>query len=375
MALDNASMVDRRLNNVTTNERQTPAFARAQFSHALRLFVCCCAAFGGALTVTNLRAAGTLPATRVLERIPRTVKELDAAHLKSPYACEQLPAGVPLAPAKFQAATSAPTVTTNSATPGELASGRWPALTFGVRMTAADQARLPRFTSGKIMDRVNKNYVSLQVRVDRAGAAEVPYLHYQPLAAVGAFAQAEQTEKFASLQQAAVQDVRSLGLFCKPDEPRTADNLRTLVLSTKGRRVVADDTAEPPNLEPSLELIFIRMRVPASTTDAASAAVEIHAFITTHDLKQLVYLEPYETPAKPVDCALNSTIRLTDYSYGGQYPSARATRGIKYRERGRYETSALDAHARVAGLTSGALDNLTAVLDDVIDGRVKAKPE
>lgn len=243
-------------------------------------------------------------------------------------------------------------------------------------MNKDDKADLPRLTRRAILERINSNYVCLQVRVERALPTGEPFLHVQPIAAVGEYGQPDRSEKFASLQQTAVSNVRSLGLYLKPGEPRQADNLRTLVLSTKGNRIVPGDTSDPLRLEPSLELIFVRLRVAEAKAGATEPpAVEIHAFSTTDDLKRLVYVAPYVPPAKLDDCGMTSTIRLTEYAMAGQSPSARATRGLKFQARGSFDISELDAYAGGANLKGAALDNLTDVLDAVIDGRLKPRAE
>jgi hypothetical protein len=371
-ALDNAGMNYRRIDLRKYPLRRAPRAYRA-----LGVFLWISALVSFAFFVDAAIGADVSPAPRAIERIPRTSKELDLAHETSDYACLQLPAGVALAPARFETETSPGSVKLVGSSLGAAAlpvdSGRWPAVSFGVRINKADQADLPRLTGGTILDRVNNYYVCLQVRVERASPAGVPFLHYQPLAAVGEYGQEEKTEKFAALQQTAVANVRSLGLFVKSGGARQPDNLRTMVLSIKGSRVVAGDMSDPPRLEPSLEMIFVRMRVAqAKAGDKAPPAIEIHTFSTTDDLKRLVYVAPYVTPDKLEECGLTSTIRLTEYTFGGQYPSARATRGLKFRSRGEFDLAQLDAYARSAGMKGAALDNLTEVLDAVIDGRLKA---
>jgi len=374
-ALDNAVMDVASLQSRTNFKRRTPRTNRALgvFSWIIVLAIV-------ADWSTLIRAADIVSTSRVIERIPHTAKELDLAHEKSDSACVLLPAGEPLAPARFETEVKtvdlklAGSATTGTVLPPD--SGRWPALSFGVNMTKSDQALLPRLSRRLILEKIKNNYVCLQVRVERAPAGGAPFLHYQPLAAVGEYGHTERTEKFASLQQTAVANVRSLGLFVKPGEQREADNLRTVVLATKGSRVVAGNTGNPPKLEPTLEMIFVRLRVPpAKANSTAPPTVEIHTFCTTDDLKRLVYVSGYTAPDKFDDCGMTSTILITEFAYAGQYPSARATRGLKFQSRGEFEMSELNAYARDARLKGGALDNLTDVLDAVIDGRLKPRAE
>jgi hypothetical protein len=374
-ALDNAVMDGPRFHSRTIPIRRAPRDPRALGVFLWVVGVAIIAPCGGLA-----RGADIVPTSRVIERIPRTSKELDVAHEKSNDACVLLPAGEPLTPARFESDLKSGELKLAGGATGVGVlppdSGRWPALSFGVTMNKDDKADLPRLSRRMILDKISSNYVCLQVRVERAPAGGAPFLHYQPIAAVGAYGHTERTEKFASLQQTAVANVRSLGLFVKPGEARQADNLRTLILTTKGKRVVAGDTSNPPQLEPSLEMIFVRLRIaPAKAGSTAPPAVEIHTFSTTDDLKRLVYVDPYTAPERFDACGMTSTIRLTEFAYGGHYPSARATRGLKFQSRGHFEMAELDAYARDAHLKGGALDHLTDVLDAVIDGRLKPRAE
>lgn len=329
-----------------------------------------------AMRLSSLRAAETPLVTHIIEQVPRTPEEVDLAHAKSQFPCTQLPAGAALVQkgfgervyydVKLQANGAA-------ATKSLLFDwGRWPVVSFGTRMTEEDRAELPLLTSGAILERVDNSYISIQVRVHRAAPDGAPYLHYVPMAGVGAYGKPEKTEEFTALQQAAVNGVRGLGLFLKPGQARTPRTLRTLVVAIKGQQVVVDDRSNEITLKPSLELMFVRMRMVEVTPGAAAAeAVQLHAFGTRRGVTELVYFAPCKAPEKLDECSLRSTIRITEYTFAGQYPSARATRRLQFRAREEFSIASLNEHAKQTRGAAHAFDYLTETLDAIIDGKVK----
>ena len=264
--------------------------------------------------------------TRIIERVPRTPQEVAEAHERSDLACLQLAAGVPLAQRDFnqQVFYDVKARRDGATVEGSLLFdwGRWPAVSYGTRMTEEDQKALPFFTSSMILDVVNNTYISMQVRVHRAAPAGTPYLHYIPCACVGEYGKTEKSEEFAALQQVAVNNVRGLGLFLKPGQTRSAVALRTLVIGIKGTKIVENKESGETQLQPTLELLFIRMRMATVKSGASPAdSVELRSFATTDGLSRLVSFKPYANPASPDECDLRSTIRITEYEMAGQMPS------------------------------------------------------
>ena len=239
-------------------------------------------------------------------------------------------------------------------------------------MTEEDQKALPFFTSSMILDVVNNTYISMQVRVHRAAPAGTPYLHYIPCACVGEYGKTEKSEEFAALQQVAVNNVRGLGLFLKPGQTRSAVALRTLVIGIKGTKIVENKESGETQLQPTLELLFIRMRMATVKSGASPAdSVELRSFATTDGLSRLVSFKPYANPASPDECDLRSTIRITEYEMAGQMPSRRAAREVRINAAREFTIAALDEYAARAGLAGDAFDNLTEILDAIIDGKLK----
>jgi len=344
-----------------------------------------------ALAMGVARAEPPIFVTNLLYRVPRTEAEAALAHEQSRSAALQLADGLPLDGSDEVRRVWYDVKLDNGKADGGKADGgkadgtkidgasgypierslpyeytRRGVLCFGTRMSSRDRADLPLITSAAILDRVNTNFVSLQVRVHRDAAGGEPYLHYRPEAAVGVYGKSEASIAFAALQQNALRDVRGLGLFVKRGEALSPSRLRTLVIVNKGQVVLEDTTTGEIDLNPSLELMFVRARPQAVTADE----LELHAFATSGDRRRLHYLKPFALPAKLDECGIQSTVRVTEYQLAGQYPSARAARQIHYRAIVSLPVERLNQYASAAGWSGDALDNLTETLDAIIDGKI-----
>ena len=116
----------------------------------------------------------------------------------------------------------------------------------------------------------------------------------------------------------------------------------------------------------------MRLRIdPAAAGGPLEGAVRLHAFGTMDGLTKLVQFKPYATPAKADDCTIRSTVCITEYSLAGQVPSGRAARQVRVNTAREFPLAALDQYAHRAGLPGDALDNLTEILDAIIDGKLQ----
>jgi hypothetical protein len=315
--------------------------------------------------------------TRVLERIPRTTQELAEAHDKSDLICTMLEEGVPLAQPTFSERTVVDVDMVRggvrSRQQAQLNYGRWPVIDYGTLMIDEDRKQLPFFTSGVILDVIDNTYISLQARVQRASPDGEPYLYYVPAACAGEYGKPATATEFAALQQSAVSNVHGLGLFVKPGQPRNPQSLRTLVISIKGSRIIPNKELEVIETVPTMELLFVRMRIapPAKGQAPSAADVRVHAFGTIDNLTRLVSFAPYTVPKNVNDCTIRSTVRITEYSLAGQLPSARAAREVRVKTDKEFAITDLNAYVRRAGLPGDAFDNLTELLDAIIDGQLR----
>ena len=339
-----------------------------------------------ALALGVARAESPIFVAKLLYRVPRTEAEAALAHEQSRAAALQLADGLPLDGSDEVRRVWYDVKLDNGkadggkgdGTSGDGAGGqpiersllyeytRRGVLCFGTQMSTRDQADLPLITGAAILDRIDTNFMSLQVRVHRDAAGGEPYLHYRPEAAVGVYAKPEDSIAFAALQQNALRDVRGLGLFVIRGEALSPSRLRTLVIVHKGQVVLEDTTTGEIDLNPSLELMFVRARPQAAAADE----LELHAFATSGDRRRLHYLKPFALPAKLDECCIQSTVRVTEYQLAGQYPSARAARQIHYRAIVSLPVERLNQYASAAGWSGDALDNLTETLDAIIDGKI-----
>jgi hypothetical protein len=308
--------------------------------------------------------------TKPIHHVPRTIAEVAAAHAQSNDACAQIPADAPLEIGDF-ASRIAYDVTPEGkgqqpARSCLYAASRRGALSFGLEMSKADQAKLPLLSSSIIMNHINGTYVSIQVRVHRELPDGQPYLHYRPLAAMGVYGKPLKSTSLEELVEESVANVRGLGLFVKPGQPLSAEALRTLVIANKCTVAKVDAASGSTRLIPYYDLFFVRARVDGDK-------IALHSFATKDELSKLCYVRPYESPDDSTECGVTSTIYFTKYAYAGQYPTAQAARACRYNSQAEFTMAELDRFAAASGWKGDALDNLTDLLDAIIDGRVKPR--
>jgi hypothetical protein len=313
--------------------------------------------------------------TRILRHIPRTDAELAALHERgTDQSCEPIDDGRPLEVAGFNEAVSHRRSMGPNGSPRltVLESSRRAVLSFGMDMTPDDQHQLPLLSGGKILEYVDRTYIAVQVRVERDTPSGEPFLHFRPTAVQGDYANRHTTTPFTAMLRESVGQVRGLGLYLKPGQPATAENLRTLVAL---HRSLADDARQAEleakgvtGREPHFELLCVRARVGGQSTERQ---VTLHAFATTEDRTRLRYLPAYRMPSKAADCSIKSTIYFTSYGFANLYPAAKATRRIEISDQASFTMADLDRYAAGQGWEGDALANLTEVLDAIIDGRIR----
>jgi hypothetical protein len=88
-------------------------------------------------------------------------------------------------------------------------------------------------------------------------------------------------------------------------------------------------------------------------------------------MTRLNYLRPYTEPPTLADTDIDSTVFFTAYTAAKQSPSAKAARKIDIRPRQYFEIAELDEFAKAQGLQGDFFDNLTVVLDAIIDGKAE----
>src|SRR5262249_45801501 len=118
--------------------------------------------------------------------------------------------------------------------------------------------------------------------------------------------------------------------------------------------------------------VFIRARESETNKDEAEPRVILHTFATSDQRTRLQYFKQFEIPAKADECSIKSTIYFTEFSFG-LIPAAKATRKISTQTRTSFALADLDKFAAEQHLDGAALDNMTEILDAIIDGKVAAQ--
>ncbi len=247
---------------------------------------------------------------------------------------------------------------------------RYCALSLGLGMLPADQRQLPTLSGGLILDYLSRHYLWVQMQVHKdLGTGEL-YLNQNPLAAVAEFRGARLTQEFVEMTAAAVNDMRALGLYVKTGVKASPENLRTAVLLFK------HNLAEPgaitlagPQFKPDYELLFVRLLPPSNGSRRSEP--KLHVFATSDQRGTLHYLRTGSGPSTPDECSIKGLIFFTEYKYANRLPAASATRKVSVRAKASYALSDLDAYAAQCGWKGDASDNLTEVLDAIIDGQVQ----
>lgn len=318
-----------------------------------------------ALPLVSLAAGADAPrwVTQLVRSIPRSDEEFAAAFEKSRNSSIQVPVGEPLQVPGFAEQTVYDVTIGGKKQRIPFDYSRLGALTFGLSVAEPDQANLPAVSKNTILDRVNTNYISIQVRPQRDVETGAIYLYYKPFAAIGIYGQPNSHE-FSPLMEDSVRDLRGLGLFVPKGTPVTAEALRTFVAINKTTICDPENRDAPqPKTMPHYELLLVRAVVDGEK-------VELHTFCTTEWRTLLHYMKPYAEPATIADCGIKSVMLFTDYSVAKQSPSAMAQRHTYIRPQGTFRMEDLDAYASASGFEGGALDNLTAILDAIIARKV-----
>lgn len=340
----------------STNE--LPAMHRRQF-----LALSSAGALGGVLRVNSLWAAGPPPRIRdtlTISRIPRERGEIEEQHkLRRAYAAEQLPESQP-----FEVKGFAPALTARDE--AELqkrvlnTSTRRHAWSVGLEMAVEDQQELPVLSRDQILKYLRMHFVSMQARIYREPVSRQLYLGPRVLAATLAYQGARLTQEFTPTVAESVDNMRSLGLFVPEGQPSTPFNLRTLVMVHRNE-LVGDGAAGTART--NYEYVFVRAR------EQGPDQLELHTFATSEGRTRLHWLDSASHPGTPSDCSLRGSVRFTEFTHQGLYPSKAVIRRSLLIGKQTWPWSALEAFAR-RRWDGDPLTRLTDLLDALIAGDV-----
>lgn len=313
-------------------------------------------------TVKAAVGADEFQELRTISKLPASSLELQLAHSRSAGdACEPIAAGEAVELASFLSA-----LTDRDRT--EQRGNRLPAtarqsiFSIGLTIDTRDQADLPKLSKGTILDYLEKNYVSVQVRVRRDLLDRKLYFHHRPIAVTALYRGSKLSQKFEPVVANSVRDFHSLGLFRKETGRAKPEHFRTLVLLFKNKTLNSGSRTTD-----RYEFAFIRGRESSSETK-----LDTHVFVTTKDRSELTYLNPYAIPNSFNVCSIRGVIAITDFDSSGIYPKDSATRSFRLASRKTVTLEQVDAYCEAANLKGGFNENVAEVLDAMIDGKIVA---
>jgi hypothetical protein len=307
------------------------------------------------------------PGIKTFSKMPRTATEIAGAHLMNrDEATEFLLGGELLEFNGF-----ALKLTKRDGAP--LKNGKLPnpstrrfMFSVGIELKKADQARLPTLSKDKILDYLDKHYVSVQARVQKDAQGN-QYLHHRCIVATGTFRAGKLTEDFDPAVGNAVKEIHSLGLYLPPKVDPTPENLRTAVLVHKHTGIdLASVKAGMPKTKPQFEFIFIRGR------QSALGKLDLHCFVTTEERTKLHYIKSgQKPPTKYTESTVKAQVYFSKYVDAGLVPSDSVLRGQTVVSQASFVMKDLDAQVKSQLKLSDALANINETLDAIIDGKIK----
>lgn len=311
-------------------------------------------------------AAGRIN-VKTVSRLPRTSEELaEAFTLAAGYACEPIPAGEPLEIANFTPfLTARDQVSPDGTRP--LPSSRHSVLSIGLEISDSDRSSLPTLSRGRIIDYLHDHYLAVQVRVQRDTRTNELFLHHRPLATTALFGRQALTQEFSETVASAARDLHAIGVLVQNKAKPTPENLRMLAMVHKCTWSTGEASSGKPQLQARYEYVFIRARTSAS---APLRELELHIFVTDQERQRLHYLPPFEQPGATAECGIRATVFFTDYTHANLYPAASAIRASSVRSKTTYTWPRLNEYVRSQDWTGDTFDNITGVVDAIIDGKL-----
>jgi hypothetical protein len=238
---------------------------------------------------------------------------------------------------------------------------RQPVLSVAIKVAEEDQVDIPQLSKASILNYLAANYVTLQARIQKDAGTRELYLHHRPLVATVKFGKIKLTEEFVPAVVDAVRDIHSLGLYLPAKTPPIPANLRTAVMVHSHRALDMQG-----NQKQRYEFLILRAR------PGKREGLNIHAFATSDDRKQLHYLKTGGAPQRVRDCSLQATVRFTKYSGGQLIPAESVVRRYNLDSQATFSIERLDKFVQQDRKLDGDVwDHLNEVLDEIIDGGLK----
>jgi hypothetical protein len=307
---------------------------------------------------------------KTISKLPMAFREIDQEFQRSrAEACELIPAGESL---EISSYTSV--LTERDRTEGRnrqlIPSSRRDLFSVGLEFERRDQEALPALSRGTIVDYLNEHYVSIQGRIRRDLLDRKPYYHHRPLALTARYRGTKLTQKFEPIVAQSIREFHSLGLFVPGDTRlKRPENYRTIVLLFRTEMLVPGGSRS----RESFEFAFIRGREEGS---GEGLQLQPHIFITSQGRTQLEYLRLSPRPLSPLRCGVLGRIAVTEFDSAGIYPTQSATRSYRLDSRSTwFLDESIAAYCQQQAWRGGFAENVTGVLDAIIDGHLTAQPQ
>jgi len=114
---------------------------------------------------------------------------------------------------------------------------------------------------------------------------------------------------------------------------------------------------------PQYELVFIRAR-------EKDERLELHSFVTSKKRRRLHYLGKSRKPRQTADCNIKASIYFSEYTHGSLVPVKGIVRKSQIKNHSRYSLDQLKAFLEHRQLQGDVWDNVTKLLDNIIDGKL-----
>lgn len=307
---------------------------------------------------------------KIISQLPSSLREIDQHFQRSrAEACELIPAGESLEITSYTAA-----LTERDRTEGRtrqlIPSSRRDLFTVGLEFEKRDEEALPTLSRGTIVEYLAEHYVSIQGRVRRDLLDRKLYYHHRPLALTARYRGSKLTQGFEGLVAYSIREFHSLGLFVPPDTRlKKPENFRTIVLLFRTELLVPGSQRS----RESFEFVFIRGR---EEQGPDGAYLEPHVFLTSQGRTRLEYLGKSSRPLSPARCGILGRIVVTEFDGSGIVPKQSATRSYRFDHRGVWDLrGAIETYCEQRQWRGGFAENVTAVLDAIIDGELPSQSE
>ena len=303
-----------------------------------------------------------LPSVKTISHLPKTEQEVIAAFDQAvSRSCQVLPAGNPLELSSFTPFVACgQTKRLGNALPPP--SVRRHILSVGLDVSPQDQRNLPTLSGSMILSYLQQHFVSIQACVAKDSLTQALYLYPELYGATAKFQGASMTENIEQAVAESARNFRCLGLLVPPGTVAQPESLRTLVLVQK-YVLASQERGASSQPRPIYELVFVRAR-------QRNGRFELHPFVTFGSRRELHYLGDGRKPRQTGDCDIQATVFFSEYSHASQYPVKGVVRNSKVRSRQRFSLQTLEAFVRRQQPNGDVWDNITEILDAIIDGRV-----